>query len=450
MNISDESHLTSYQSSESSFSAAENRLDEIEAEIAAQGQAIEKFIQNHSKSTNDSEHFLVLRELYKLFKKEVHLNIQIRKQISESIPTHRILVSENQRISEILNGFIKEFNSFFRQSCKDLNDVTQFFLDHIDNSLETEKKIQTIHASTQKAKDLKAKIIDFESSIEGCSQNIGECKESSSMKLVELNSKIENKRMTCSKLQKQIESEQFKKEELLHQIELINQKSSIYVQQINYQRSDFDRMMDIFKQKQQKRKSKLQKLDQELSDSKTKYNCLLQNINKLKSALLEAQKEKSLIESKAKDEIAEALQQRNVYNLLISEIIEKKSQNLINKENLLHRKQEIEKEIMGIEKELEKIDVTITEWKAKLKAKNQIKQYAFDDIDNQTRILVRLREECQTDDIETYLDMKQKENDFLLTENKRLESRLRVTLKNILNIQNENQDLKAKILLYNR
>ena len=222
------------------------------------------------------------------------------------------------------------------------------------------------------------------------------------------------------------------------------------VQQINYQRSDFDRMMDIFKQKQQKRKSKLQKLDQEVSDSKTKYNCLLQNINKLKSALLEAQKEKSLIESKAKDEIAEALQQRNVYNLLISEIIEKKSQNLINKENLLHRKQEIEKEIMGIEKELEKIDVTITEWKAKLKAKNQIKQYAFDDIDNQTRILVRLREECQTDDIETYLDMKQKENDFLLTENKRLESRLRVTLKNILNIQNENQDLKAKILLYNR
>lgn len=447
---SDEYNLRSYPSSESAFSVAENRLDEIEAEVAEQGKVIEKFIQNHSTNSNEPEHFFVLRELYQLFKNEVHLNIQIRKQISDSIPTHKNLVSKNQKFSEILNGFIRDFNLYFNQSCKNLNDITKFFLDHIDDSLETEKQVQIIHLSTKKANDIKSQIEQFETSITDCYKHINDFKESASMKLIEQNSNFENSRMICSKLKAQIESEHQKKEEILHQIEIIKQKSSIYNQQIDYQRNDFDKLINNFNEKKQRRKEKIQKLDQDLSESKKKYNCLVQNIDKLKKALFDAQKDKSLIEAKAKEEIVELNQQKNVINVLISELLEKKSQNLIKKENLSHRKQEVEREIQLVEENISKIEFATTEWKAKLKAKNQMKQYMFDDIDNQTRILMKLREECQTDDIDFYLDMKQKENEILLTENKRLESKLRITLKNIQNMQNQNQDLKVKILLYNK
>ena len=103
-----------------------------------------------------------------------------------------------------------------------------------------------------------------------------------------------------------------------------------------------------------------------------------------------------------------------------------------------------------VEKEIDKTEYQITEWKAKLKAKNQMKQYVFDDIDTQTRVLMKIRQESETDDIDSYFALKQKENEILLTENKKLESKLRITLKNIQNIQNENQDLKARILLYSQ
>lgn len=450
MKSSNDSNLQSYISSESAFSVAENRLDQIEAEVLNQGQVIEKYIQNHSKTTDEPEHFLVLRALYNLFNEEVHLNFQIRKQISDFIPAHKLLVSENQRISEILNGFIRDFNSHFNQSFQNLDEVTQFFLDHIDDSLETEKKYKTFYYSTEKAKNLRSQIEEYEHSIINCHKKISEFKETSSMKLVEINSFIEDNRISCSKLKKQIEIEQQQKEELLHQIKLINDKSSIYMNQIDYQMNDFNKMMNNHKEKQQKRKEKLQKLDNELGESKKKYNCLLQNIDKLKKALIEAQSEKALIESKAKEEIAELAQQKNVFNVLISELLESKSQNLIQKENLSHQKQDIEKKIQLVEKEIDKTEYQITEWKAKLKAKNQMKQYVFDDIDTQTRVLMKIRQESETDDIDSYFALKQKENEILLTENKKLESKLRITLKNIQNIQNENQDLKARILLYSQ
>lgn len=446
----DESNFKSYPSSESEFSVAENRLNEIEAEVMEQGKVIEKFIQNHSVSSNEPEHFLVLRELYQLFKTEVHLNIQLRKQISDSIPTHKNIIAKNQRFSEILTGFIRDFNLYFNQPCKNLNDITQFFLDHIDDSLETEKQIQTINISAKKSKEIKSKIEQFETAFNDCLKNIQSFKESASMKLIEQNSNIENSRMICSKLKAQIESEQQKKEKILHQNEIIKQKSSIYNKQIEYQRNDFDVLIKNFHEKQQKRKEKLQKLDENLGESKKKYNCLVHNVEELKKALAESQKEKSLIEAKAKEEISEAVQQRNVLNVLISELKEKRSQNLIIKEKLSQKKHEIENEIQLIEKKIAKIEYSITEWKAKLKAKNKIKQHVFDDIDNQTRILMKLREECHTDNIDFYLEMKQRENEVLLTENKKLESKLRITLKNIQNIQNENQDLKVKILLYNK
>lgn len=440
----------SNDSSASTFSIAENRLIQIEKEVAAQSEAIKKYIQNHSNATYESDNLIALRNLYNLFKKEVQFNFRIRKELSDSIQTQKVLYSENQKITQIVNGFINEINNYYNQQFQNLNDVTLFFLENIDQSIEAEKSVKLIRQFVHDQKEIKSKITNLKSSIDKCTMDINIYQSSSSQKLIELDSEIESTKILCSSLKKQIESELQIKEENLHQITLIDQSASVYIKHIEYQRHDFDMMVNNLRNKQEKRKSKLERLNGELRELKAKYKSNLAETQELQTALANTEKEKSLIDSKAKQEITEFLNQKQTYNTLLRDFHEKHVQNVDMRKTLIVHKQKLESEIKIVEDKCNRVNEEMVEWKRKMKTKNHIKKQLYDDISYQSRILTKFQEESQQGDVETLLSIQKEKNDLILVENKRLESKLRITLQNIQQLQEQNKDLRARLMLYNR
>ncbi|OHS96044.1 hypothetical protein TRFO_10227 [Tritrichomonas foetus] len=443
-----ENESISRLSSESSITRAENRICDIEEEIEAQGIAIENYIRNHETESDDSEPLIALRALYKLFRKEVSLNNSLRRQITQTIPSNKHLTAENQRVSEIITGFIREAGIFYHTTFRDLNDITEFFLDHIDQSLEAEQQVKTLREIVQQEKSLKTQLNHYITSSEANSHHITEYGDALSMKLVELSSELENVETNCSILKNQITCEEQKKDELLHQIDMIKKGSEIYMEQIEYQRNDFDKVMNTFRNKKAKRKIKIAKIMEEIDSVKLTFKCLLKDKQKLDFALSQARNEKEIIENKSNEEISELQKQKEVYEKLLDDILKKFTENKPKKEELFKQKSQLERKIAKFEKDFQRLSIVSTEWKTKLKAKNQIKQQIFDDIDRYSNTLLKLQEECKTSDVEQYLDMRQSENDSLLIENKKLESILRVTLKNIQKMDDQNLELKASILQY--
>ena len=445
MNLSDVSG--SKTTSESSISRAENRLSDIEEDIAEQGRQIENYIKKHQNRSN-SKQLIALKSLYSLFKKEVNINLALRKQLAQTLPANQTLFSENRRVSDILTGFIRDLNFHYQKEFKNLNEITNFFLENVDKSIEVIQSKKLISEYPQKEVSLLDQCKKYTQMAEENSKHTIEYNDALSMKLVELNSEIEKTNTSCSILHNQIEEEKKKKEEFQHQIDLIEKKSSIYIQQIDYQRRDFDSLINKVKGKKEKRKQKLADLTKQINDIKMVHGCLTADIQKLQVTLAQANRERNIIMKKSNEEIQELRGQIEIYEKLLAEIIEQKADNKKKYQYLSTKRKELEDKSQNLEKYIDHISFVSSEWRAKLKAKNIIKQQIFDDIDRLTNALVQLQNECSTMDVEQYLDLKQRENENLMIENKKLESLLRVTIQNIIDIEKQNHKMKSQMLKF--